>query len=648
MADTQQGVRHQSARDTAGTVDTYNGDLRALFNAVATVPAGSTFNEAFMLWLQSVTGSSSDNINDLAALFASQQDDTYNWSSVGELGLPTLFDWEPETAEALPGTSTFTRASTPQVLTTTDGTTFWYQEAKSGELRLDGLRRVENLATLGDGTDYNQLLTGVTRSGNEYTFPGVSNAEIADITGLPILEGETVGHLITARVTSGTATLTLGVTSIGQIDINLTTTDQPFYFSGATTAAGALPRIRNNGTGGPYSTTLVISEISVTKDNVTDKPPPWVDPTIEYGNIGVVGVQYFNTTNGNSVDGSGVVTEATGTTITGGGYLPEPAATFQVTQSLDLSDASWTKDGVTESDQGVTDIGLQTWRIDAGTGTSAHRVFKTYSGTGDASLRVRAKAGTGQFLVLRAGLAAQTASVFDLTNGTITQTGGSTSATTIEDMGGGWYECTVAKTAALAQQSYALFAISDTGTPASDSPSFTGSNETIDLAIPAGEDTLFSTTSEPTAGSTISRVADVLSDQVIPTEFGALFDFTAPDVVGTGNTISLLGAATSAVDIIRLDASFNVVMDDGGTPTTIGTVAAGQRFKVSYGRDATGRSGSLDGATAVTGDAPSAAHEGENFQLYSTASVNQARGIGHLSNIYDGRPSDSTLEGLSS
>jgi len=200
----------------------------------------------------------------------------------------------------------------------------------------------------------------------------------------------------------------------------------------------------------------------------------------------------------------------------------------------------------------------------------------------------------------------------------------------------------------LAQQSYALFAISDTGTPASDSPSFTGSNETIDLAIPAGEDTLFSTTSEPTAGSTISRVADVLSDQVIPTEFGALFDFTAPDVVGTGNTISLLGAATSAVDIIRLDASFNVVMDDGGTPTTIGTVAAGQRFKVSYGRDATGRSGSLDGATAVTGDAPSAAHEGENFQLYSTASVNQARGIGHLSNIYDGRPSDSTLEGLSS
>jgi len=85
MADSQQGARQQSARDTAGTTEDYNGDLRALFEASTTIPAGSTYNEAFILWLQSVTGSSEGNVNDLAALFASQQTDVYNWSSLGLL-----------------------------------------------------------------------------------------------------------------------------------------------------------------------------------------------------------------------------------------------------------------------------------------------------------------------------------------------------------------------------------------------------------------------------------------------------------------------------------------------------------------------------------------------------------------------------------
>ena len=84
---TQQGVRQQSARDAASTTETYNGDLRALFESAATVPAGSTYNEAFILWLQSVTGSSETNVNDLAAIYASQQSDTYNWSSLGSLAV---------------------------------------------------------------------------------------------------------------------------------------------------------------------------------------------------------------------------------------------------------------------------------------------------------------------------------------------------------------------------------------------------------------------------------------------------------------------------------------------------------------------------------------------------------------------------------
>ena len=590
--------------------------------------------------------------------------------------LPTLFEWNQEIGDELPATATFTRASRAQVLTTTDDTTFWYQETKSGELRLHGLRRVRNLVP-DDPSTWNVNNGSGAGSAPVFTanFANGPNGETGGAIRCELTTGGTGGGDVSQmRHDAPNSVESFKITRVymrmnsgpdaglrvraGGTDRLVTATSNWQLFSVISTTPTNTNRIAIRALGsdvGNRTVDLLVAYDTApgpllqgeAQDGSEVAPSEDVKSTTTYNAV-TTGVRYFATTNGNTVDPNYVVTEAPGTTITFGGYLPEPAATFQVTQSEDLSDGSWTTEGLDPlTDLGVSEVGFRTWRIDAGTGSSAHRIFKTFSGTGDASVRVRARAGTGQFLVIRAGLASQTSSVFDLVNGIVTQTGGSTSATTIDDLGGGWYECTVAKNAALAQQSHALFAISDTGTPASDSPSFAGSNETIDLAIPAGENTLFSTTSEPTAASTVTRVADVLSDQAIPSEFGALFDFTAPDVIGTGNTISLLGAGTSAVDIIRLDASFNVIMADGGTPTTIGAVTAGQRFKVSYGRDATGRSASLDGATAVNGDAPSAAHEGESFQLYSTASVNQARGIGHLSILYSVRPSDSQLESLS-
>lgn len=84
MTTTQQGLRQESARQTGGTETTYEGDLRALFEASTTIPAGRTYNEAFILWLQSIVGSTSDNVNDLAQAFA-ETTGAYNWSSVGQL-----------------------------------------------------------------------------------------------------------------------------------------------------------------------------------------------------------------------------------------------------------------------------------------------------------------------------------------------------------------------------------------------------------------------------------------------------------------------------------------------------------------------------------------------------------------------------------
>lgn len=69
MATNQEG-RHASFRSIAGTTLDYNGDALAAFQAEGAT--ATDYNGAFIQWLQARTSSSSTNVNDLAALFASQ------------------------------------------------------------------------------------------------------------------------------------------------------------------------------------------------------------------------------------------------------------------------------------------------------------------------------------------------------------------------------------------------------------------------------------------------------------------------------------------------------------------------------------------------------------------------------------------------
>ncbi|MGI9486483.1 MAG: hypothetical protein ACR2RF_11510, partial [Geminicoccaceae bacterium] len=190
--------------------------------------------------------------------------------------------------------------------------------------------------------------------------------------------------------------------------------------------------------------------------------------------------------------------------------------------------------------------------------------------------------------------------------------------------------------------------LSDRPNPGTANHQFTGASETVLLCHADAADTEFVTTPILTSGTAQSRSAEVLdTGVVIASEFGLLLDVTLPRVVGVGNTITLMGPSTTAEDIIRVDENFDVIMDDGGTPVTIGTSVSGARIRLSYGRDASGRSASLDGATAVTGGAPGSGHEGENFELGSRAGINQSRCSHHLTTIYAERPSDAELETLS-
>lgn len=79
---TAQNLRHASFKAISGTDGTYESDSRAAFEVEATIPAGSTYNEAFIIWLQTRLSSSETNLLDLMNAFAvSEGADT--WSSLG-------------------------------------------------------------------------------------------------------------------------------------------------------------------------------------------------------------------------------------------------------------------------------------------------------------------------------------------------------------------------------------------------------------------------------------------------------------------------------------------------------------------------------------------------------------------------------------
>lgn len=78
MATNQEG-KQASFRAISGTALDYNGDALAAFQAEGAT--ATDYTGAFIEWLQIRTGSSQTNVDDLAALFASQNSFA-SWSDV--------------------------------------------------------------------------------------------------------------------------------------------------------------------------------------------------------------------------------------------------------------------------------------------------------------------------------------------------------------------------------------------------------------------------------------------------------------------------------------------------------------------------------------------------------------------------------------
>jgi hypothetical protein len=361
------------------------------------------------------------------------------------------------------------------------------------------------------------------------------------------------------------------------------------------------------------------------------QPSDTVDPDVTY-NANVAGVQYFNTTNGNSVDGNGVVTEAAGTTITGGGYLPEPAVTNQLA-NVDPTDGIWSKPNLTITDNGINDLGLNEYELDAGTNTAGHIFFGASSSGGAGCGYVIAKEGTGRFLTLKRGVDnGSDYACFDLQTGTATEDGAGIDSSFVVDLGNDWYLCGV-----ITSDTSTTFGvgISDSSTPGNFSPSFTGANETVLICHIQYENNDFSTSPIVTSGATVTRNADVLTSSATWASSNSGFaDVTLPSVL-TGADV-IMGASDGSRFFIETPQAIVYLNGVGGFAkiTTSSAVVVSTRSKFAF-RAASNDFRVVDDEGGSATDSSGSVHTGTLTVGMRSTNTQQFRGRIHKLSTYD-------------
>lgn len=351
--------------------------------------------------------------------------------------------------------------------------------AKSGQARMVGSRVVENLITASEDMTngaYAAFNNAVVDSATQATFDGTANGYIAQ--NVTITDdgsgagGRTFVFSVELTLISGTLSDAQNHIGIGGDAIDLSTlvyqtaisaSAVRFSVTASTDAAGTIvaPFVRCDN-----AATLEITKWQLEKvtGQTNQNPGEYVSTGVlsgTYHGLGVDGVKAFSTLNGNTVS-SGVVTEATGLPLSSSptnwvdadgplGYLVETQRSNSLLQSNQF-DTTWvTSVGSVVANYSRAPDGTKTaWRLidNSATGTGATRVNQTIAVTsGQATtLSVHAKADQLSWVALQTASYDATGnglSFFDLSGGSLGTIDANHSNAGIEDMGDGWYRCSV-------------------------------------------------------------------------------------------------------------------------------------------------------------------------------------------------------------
>jgi len=300
------------------------------------------------------------------------------------------------------------------------------------------------------------------------TFSEVGGVSYVELTNTNNSVGGGIGlsevHFKGTRLASETITVVSGneyqVTIAGNSAATAVCSNA---FTGTLTADGTNRISWNSGTPKTAASTSLVITVTGTLtelmvEDVTGQanqnPSEYVSVGVEsapYHGLNVDSIKAFDNANGNTVDGSGVVTEATGAAISPApSWQHMPAATNSFPYSRDLTNAAWVKANATCTyDQvGITGApnSASVFGDDSSTGTGAvtidERDVVVVSGQNNCVIVDAKEKQLSWIRVSTMAYDATDVTYFDLNNGVVGATDTHDDSDIIE-LGNGWYRCIV-------------------------------------------------------------------------------------------------------------------------------------------------------------------------------------------------------------
>lgn len=284
------------------------------------------------------------------------------------------------------------------------------------------------------------------------------------------------------------------------------------------------------------------------------------------------------------------------------GLLIEAASTNLVTYSNDLT--QWTNGQTTDTaNQAVSPDGTQNATSVADNSSSGGHYIQSPNFTiasGAVTASVFAKKGTLSFIRLRfSSTTNQARAWFDLENGTVETVNDGTAE--IEDVGNGWYRCTLhesANTAATGSANIRIYTNQSDG-----QGGYVGDGSNVYIYGMQVEQSEFITSYIETTGSSATRAAELAE---VNTEFFG-YNALSGSVVITANTKEDTAAASAGVVGTALGGRFlylnanRAKMYNGTNVISGDTITAGTEFNVASAFSKRNQSIAVDGGTATSG-----------------------------------------------